>query len=650
MPYQKEKPKTQAKTFSYNFMTNELVPSKAGQPASNPFKKTKDGHVIVRFMSAKQKDNSTDSMYLSPQNEQLLRDWGAKINYETYSKVAKSRYQSLVNELSRATHIEDQQRSVEKLIELINIVEENKQLPENELGTQITKSLLGYEKQRALERTERSPPRRAGAKEKPRVEQAPVISQTHKELIKAQFGSSSSSSSSGSGSYGAPPPYMTPLDLTRDPSAEIRKGLFSNVETSISQNEGAIVEAKKSSRQPSRQPSRMNTPARQEPTEPTEQKGTTVADDLFNEYGTLTIGGNPYDPRQPTDMTKFQDSGGAANDVYDEKLVKQPKQTSQPDAINTDSDVVSDLLTGLATDNETMRPNKYGTEINKQEDKQREAAIRSVGYYERQRTILDRNPAITEGGGNDVYGVGKGSQTDVELLGSDYAPASYDVYNPQSMKRSVERSVTAGGGDRITVSLSGIPLDDDNVRRTARNSGLSDVGLTPAEIVAFVNGERNERGGRLSERVGRGMMDTAVSMGSAGSGIASQIGGLIDEQRNGSGRDRSQEGLYGGDDSPFGGGDGFGQDLTNPRTLNERFSNLGMRRQGDKVDKYINMKNKGMMYSNLMGKGVSDPSIQSIRDRKDDYIQPDRKHKGNSVNLIRQSNATAIRLNNMYMP
>ena len=84
--------------------------------------------------------------------------------------------------------------------------------------------------------------------------------------------------------------------------------------------------------------------------------------------------------------------------------------------------------------------------------------------------------------------------------------------------------------------------------------------------------------------------------------------------------------------------------------MSDRFCNMGMRRQGDKIDKYVNMKNKGMMYSNLMGKGVSDPSIQSIRDRKDDYIQPNGKHKGNSVNLIRQSNATSIRLNNMYMP
>jgi hypothetical protein len=316
--------------------------------------------------------------------------------------------------------------------------------------------------------------------------------------------------------------------------------------------------------------------------------------------------------------------------------------------------VASDLLTmaGKAL-NEHIGSNPYNIpegEMKRQEERERLSDEKALDYYDHQQVLLDRNPPITQGGGNDVTGAGRGGQRDLDLLGSDFAPASYDVSNPQGMSQSMKRNVSQARDGSINITLSGMPLDDNNVRRDNRNAGLSDEGLTSEEILqrefmeAYMRGE-GEGGGRLADRVGQAMMDNANSLMSAGSGIYGQIGDLLDLSGDGFGQDSRGNGLFG-----VQGGVYNNDDVSAPRTLNERFSNLGMRRQGDKIDKYVNMKNKGMMYSNLMGKGVSDPSIQSIRDRKDDYIQPDRKHRGNAVNLIRQSNATSIRLNNMYMP
>jgi hypothetical protein len=357
----------------------------------------------------------------------------------------------------------------------------------------------------------------------------------------------------------------------------------------------------------------------------------------------------------PTDSTKMMDSGGAVIDYRDESLGKKTKMPTQPDARNIDSNVASDLLTmaGKAL-NEHIGSNPYNIpegEMKRQEERERLSDEKALDYYDHQQVLLDRNPPITQGGGNDVTGAGRGGQRDLDLLGSDFAPASYDVSNPQGMSQSMKRNVSQARDGSINITLSGMPLDDNNVRRDNRNAGLSDEGLTSEEILqrefmeAYMRGEAEGGGGRLADRVGQAMMDNANSMMSAGSGIYGQIGDLLDLSGDGFGQDSRGNGLFG-----VQGGVYNNDDVSAPRTLNERFSNLGMRRQGDKIDKYVNMKNKGMMYSNLMGKGVSDPSIQSIRDRKDDYIQPDRKHRGNAVNLIRQSNATSIRLNNMYMP
>lgn len=680
---------SQAKTFKFNFMTAKIEPSKAGRPPKNPISK-KEGQAIIRFRSDNQKQQEgKPSMYLNTTNENLLRGFGAKIDAKVYGKVAKQRYESLVAELMNTKHPEDQTRAVEKIIELINIVDENKNLPDSELGTQITRSLIGFERQRQESRrqedmaktqplaplqTELETPAQTPAQtpmgggrpllpqgrqgKKPTrgfsdIEPVATPNQTYIDMMNAQTGNQPSTSSS-----------MRDNVVPSAPSdAYIKAG---------EDKTRAIIEKSKSRSRPSSRdvsmaresnigtdnPKEMSDwDSRDEEPAPAVGGGSAVSFYLKQSAKNLDrVRKQKQGSTDPTDMTKFQDAGGATNYTFDEHLGGRQPTPSQPDAVNYGTGLSADNQSNAAMDFEKIfgKNSPFGismAEEKKQEEKEQSADMEALGYYARQQSLLDRNPAITQGGGNDVTGRGKGSQKDVILLGSDYAPASYDVYNPQSMKRSVSTR-----GNSIGVTLSGMPLDDNDVRRNVRNAGLSNEGLTPEEILErdmyaeIISGERAEGGGRLADRVGQAMMDNAVSMGSAGSGIAGQIGSLIDQQRDGAGQDRSREGLVGGEDSWWGGG-GFGDGgLTNPRTLNERFSNLGLRRQGDKIDKYVNMKNKGMMYSNLMGKGVSDPSIQSIRDRKDDYIQPNGKHKGNSVNLIRQSNATSIRLNNMYMP
>ena len=42
----------------------------------------------------------------------------------------------------------------------------------------------------------------------------------------------------------------------------------------------------------------------------------------------------------------------------------------------------------------------------------------------------------------------------------------------------------------------------------------------------------------------------------------------------------------------------YNGDSFDPYTLSERFETIGRQRQGQKIDKYVNMKNRGMMYSN----------------------------------------------------
>jgi len=665
------------KYFNFGTHNMDMAPSR-GAPPIVPFSEDAYKHTVLRLRDYdKTKINlDKESLYLSKEDQGILIDVGRKVNRGDFggtTGVVKSSYQSLVNELNEGRTVAEKTTAIKNIINLLSVIKKEDSNPRGNVDA----AVMDYFSQAApIQPPAPIQPLRPQTGKKSKFSDAPP-SKTLTEMRDAQF-PPSGSKSSGSRDPPRDPPvdntdvppnepitadFDLPLTLTRvlsDRSADLANKSAELIQKSASSRGNTPV------RTPLRAPIRtpVGTPLREE-----QKISVEDPDDQFNQYGsmddpsvsyagggyvanTLTQAGKDYTKLFGTDpfgMTKFQDMGGAVDDTNMEKIGKKTKQPRQPDAENTGLGLLADLLSTEAMGDEQFINNPYGVtikDVNRQEQKQREADEKAMGYYDHQQALLNRNPAITQGGGNDVTGVGKGSQTDVELLGSDYAPASYDVYNPQSMKRSV----TSRGDDRINVTINGMPLEDDNVRRTARNSGLSNEGMTPEEIVDYIHNERNERGGRLSERVGRSLMDNAVSMGSAGSGIASQIGGLIDQQRNGAGRDRTQEGLFGGDDSPWGGGDGFGQDLSNPRTLNERFSGMGMRRQGDKIDKYVNMKNKGMMYSNLMGKGVSDPSIQSIRDRKDDYIQPNGKHKGNSVNLIRQSNATSIRLNNMYMP
>jgi hypothetical protein len=113
----------------------------------------------------------------------------------------------------------------------------------------------------------------------------------------------------------------------------------------------------------------------------------------------------------PTDSTKMMDSGGAIIDYRDESLGKKTKMPTQPDARNIDSNVASDLLTmaGKAL-NEHIGSNPYNIpegEMKRQEERERLSDEKALDYYDHQQVLLDRNPPITQGGGNDVTGLGE---------------------------------------------------------------------------------------------------------------------------------------------------------------------------------------------------------------------------------------------------
>jgi hypothetical protein len=155
---------------------------------------------------------------------------------------------------------------------------------------------------------------------------------------------------------------------------------------------------------------------------------------------------------------------------------------------------------------------------------------------------------------------------------------------------------------------------------------------------------------RLGDFVNRGIA-TLTTIRNAGEG-GGEGGGMFQEiasranlsaDRN---EEKKQEGLYGSKGSLF------NQDVSNPRLLKERFE-MGeqkVKNKFGKVNKYINMKNKSLLASQLLGVGVAAPSLKDLRSNIVEYNQPSQSLKGNAVNLIRRGNATALKLNNEYMP
>jgi hypothetical protein len=618
---------SQSKHKIYYFKTGVLAPAGRGAAPVNPYK---EGTVRLRPYEDEEKEPM--GKYLSADDQRLLIDYGFKTQSGVFGADAKNLYRDLVERLETS---KDEAVDVKEILKLLGVLDLKGNDSDYNLRIALkeafpeSKDLVdeGFHMEGLITST----PTKSKKSTSSRMNDPPIdntdVSPNEPILAK-----------------------KTSLEQSIDKVRDIQKGLRDSAEKRTER------ERVSSERKASRSASRGKDSSR--PTDPDKmgEIDETIYEyrddpprDLVKDFDSAVLSPDP------TDSTKMMDSGGAVIDYRDESLGKKTKMPTQPDARNIDSNVASDLLTmaGKAL-NEHIGSNPYNIpegEMKRQEERERLSDEKALDYYDHQQVLLDRNPPITQGGGNDVTGAGRGGQRDLDLLGSDFAPASYDVSNPQGMSQSMKRNVSQARDGSINITLSGMPLDDNNVRRDNRNAGLSDEGLTSEEILqrefmeAYMRGEAEGGGGRLADRVGQAMMDNANSLMSAGSGIYGQIGDLLDLSGDGFGQDSRGNGLFG-----VQGGVYNNDDVSAPRTLNERFSNLGMRRQGDKIDKYVNMKNKGMMYSNLMGKGVSDPSIQSIRDRKDDYIQPDRKHRGNAVNLIRQSNATSIRLNNMYMP
>jgi hypothetical protein len=155
-----------------------------------------------------------------------------------------------------------------------------------------------------------------------------------------------------------------------------------------------------------------------------------------------------------------------------------------------------------------------------------------------------------------------------------------------------------------------------------------------------------------------------------GGSISSQIARNL---ANSAGKgDRQGEGLYGEEGNIFN-----NTDVPNPRTLDQRFAQLGMmggnggggmggnggggmgggggfnlggRGMGG-AGKFVNLKNRNMTYSNLMGiGGIPMSGIKETREANIPYQQPNQTIKGNAVNLIRRSNQRSILNNNEYMP
>ena len=150
-------------------------------------------------------------------------------------------------------------------------------------------------------------------------------------------------------------------------------------------------------------------------------------------------------------------------------------------------------------------------------------------------------------------------------------------------------------------------------------------------------------------RVTRSFADLSAqqnALTNVGGGIMSQIANSLRQSAD-SGEEKKDgdDGLYGAEGGMFN-----NQDVSNPRTLDQRFSRLGQQRMTKdfKINKYVNLKyaQKGKQTYDT----VTAPSLKEIRARKLEYVQPNSKVKGNSVELIRQSNATQMKLNNMFMP
>ena len=586
---------SQSKHKIYYFKTGVLAPAGQGAAPSNPYKKG-----TVRLRPYEDEEKEPMGKYLSADDQRLLVDYGERTQKGEFGIDAKYMYVDLAERLENS---KDEAGDVKEILKLLGIIDHLK-------GDHNIVHNLHIALKEAFPESKH-------------------IKDLYSEMKKAQTKSKSSSMND--------PPEIDNTDVPPNESILVEKtNLFRDIQGDLGGSEKRkALEKQKASRSASRE---------KDISRPTDPDYMDKIDETIHEYRD-----------DPTDSTKMMDSGGANIDLLGESLGLSKRTPSAPPYDQyLDSDIPQDMRNQRAIDFNTYiggNPYKIRNDLMERADEQeRMANVKEYDHYLSEIANMSRNPSILDGGGTDVTGKGKGDLKDLMDGGDEQkAPASYDLSNPRGMRDQMKPKQPRDGS---IDPMGGTPADN-NVDRNDQNSGFNFMGYTPEQIRDRLFGAGLSAGslgdfesaGRLAERsLADFVANRWNSEGAGGSGIASEIASYVDLA------DAGDIGSRYGQRQSNGADDGGSFITEDPRSMSDRFSNMGMRRQGDKIDKYVNMKNKGMMYSNLMGKGVSDPSIQSIRDRKDDYIQPNGKHKGNSVNLIRQSNATSIRLNNMYMP
>jgi hypothetical protein len=236
-------------------------------------------------------------------------------------------------------------------------------------------------------------------------------------------------------------------------------------------------------------------------------------------------------------------------------------------------------------------------------------------------------------------------------LGKPYKPDIFNNMNPvapvgQTAKGRIGLP-TQSNSQNIYPTISGVPLPNYNKTHDVRikKEGISGNDNVAQDRRVQIMDNIGSEG--LGMRVTRTFADLAAqqnALTNVGGGIMSQIANSLRQSADsGEEKKNGDDGLYGAEGSMFN-----NQDVSNPRTLDQRFSRLGQQRMTKdfKINKYTNLKKLNKQKYDT----VSAPSLKEIRARTLGYVQPNSKVAGNSVELIRQSNATQMKLNNMFMP
>lgn len=237
-------------------------------------------------------------------------------------------------------------------------------------------------------------------------------------------------------------------------------------------------------------------------------------------------------------------------------------------------------------------------------------------------------------------------------LGKPYKPDIFNNMNPvapvgQTAKGRIGLPTQSNSQNIYPTSSSGVPLPNYNKTHDIRikKEGISgNDNVAQDRRVQIMDNIGSEGLGMRVTRTFADMVAQQNALTNVGGGIMSQIANSLRQSADsGEEKKNGDDGLYGAEGSMFN-----NQDVSNPRTLDQRFSRLGQQRMTKdfKINKYTNLKKLNKQKYDT----VSAPSLKEIRARTLGYVQPNSKVAGNSVELIRQSNATQMKLNNMFMP